>query len=55
MVPALRTPTPCSVEVGVRGSVAKMNYEMSLATPLAKPVGFATAALTGGFSLQWSF
>lgn len=41
--------------LGVRGSVAKMNYEMSLATPLTKPVGFATAALTGGFSLQWSF
>ncbi|MBG7618777.1 ShlB/FhaC/HecB family hemolysin secretion/activation protein [Herbaspirillum sp. AP02] len=41
--------------LGLRGSLAKMSYEISLATPLARPDGFATAALTGGFSLQWSF
>jgi hemolysin activation/secretion protein len=39
----------------LRGSVAKLNYDMFVATPLAKPQGFQTAAVTGGFNLQWSF
>lgn len=41
--------------LGLRGSVAKLNYDMFVATPLAKPQGFQTAAVTGGFNLQWSF
>lgn len=41
--------------LGLRGSLSKLSYDLFLATPLAKPKGFATAAVTGGFSLQWGF
>lgn len=41
--------------LGLRGSVSKLSYEMFVATPLAKPQGFQTAAVTGGFNLQWAF
>ncbi|WP_157178759.1 ShlB/FhaC/HecB family hemolysin secretion/activation protein [Herbaspirillum rubrisubalbicans] len=41
--------------LGLRGSLFKLSYEMFLATPLSKPQGFNTAALTGGFNLQWTF
>ncbi|KAF1042187.1 MAG: Hemolysin transporter protein ShlB [Herbaspirillum frisingense] len=41
--------------LGLRGSLYKLSYDMFVATPLAKPDSFTTAAVTGGFSLQWSF
>ncbi len=41
--------------LGLRGSLFKLSYEMFVATPLAKPQGFQTAAVTGGFNLQWAF
>lgn len=41
--------------LGLRGSLSKLSYDLFLATPLVKPQGFATAAVTGGFSLQWGF
>lgn len=41
--------------LGWRGSVDKLGYELFVAAPLARPNGFATGALTGGFSLQWSY
>ncbi|BEV14769.1 ShlB/FhaC/HecB family hemolysin secretion/activation protein [Herbaspirillum sp. DW155] len=41
--------------LGLRGSLFKLSYEMFVATPLAKPAGFQTAAVTGGFNLQWAF
>lgn len=41
--------------LGLRGNLGKLSYDMFVATPLAKPQGFQTAAVTGGFNLQWAF
>lgn len=41
--------------LGLRGSVTRLSYEMFVGTPLSKPQGFQTAAVTGGVNLQWTF
>ncbi|EJN04713.1 hemolysin activation/secretion protein [Herbaspirillum sp. YR522] len=41
--------------IGLRGALYKLSYDAFLATPLARPDHFATARVTGGFSLAWAF
>jgi len=41
--------------IGLRGSLSRLSYDLFVAVPLARPEGFATAPVTGGFNLQWNF
>jgi hemolysin activation/secretion protein len=41
--------------IGMRGVFWKMSYDAFIATPLSKPEGFRTAAVTGGFSINFAF
>ncbi len=41
--------------LGWRGSLDKLGYELFVATPLARPAGWASASVTGGFNLQWTY
>ncbi|MBP0597390.1 ShlB/FhaC/HecB family hemolysin secretion/activation protein [Herbaspirillum sp. LeCh32-8] len=41
--------------IGLRGALWKASYDAFVATPLNKPEGFRTAAVTGGFSLVFAF
>lgn len=41
--------------IGLRGAFWKMSYDAFIATPLNKPEGFRTAAITGGFSINLAF
>jgi len=41
--------------IGLRGALWKVNYDAFIATPLNKPDGFRTAAVTGGFSINVAF
>ncbi|WP_083444812.1 ShlB/FhaC/HecB family hemolysin secretion/activation protein [Herbaspirillum rhizosphaerae] len=41
--------------IGLRGALWKSGYEVFIATPIRKPEGFRTAAVTGGFSINLSF
>src|SRR5450830_210766 len=41
--------------IGLRGAFWKVSYDAFIATPLNKPEGFRTAAVTGGFSINFAF
>ena len=41
--------------IGLRGQLWKVGYDAFIATPLLKPEGFKTAAVTAGFSLNLAF
>ena len=41
--------------IGLRGALWKANYDAFIATPLIKPEGFRTVAVTGGFSVNFAF
>jgi hemolysin activation/secretion protein len=41
--------------IGLRGAFWKVNYDAFIATPLNRPEGFRTAAVTGGFSINLAF
>ncbi|WP_155835211.1 ShlB/FhaC/HecB family hemolysin secretion/activation protein [Herbaspirillum sp. RV1423] len=41
--------------IGLRGAFWKVGYDAFIATPLDRPEGFRTVAITGGFSLNISF
>lgn len=41
--------------IGLRGVSWKVNYDAFIATPLNKPEGFRTAAVTGGFNIDLAF
>jgi len=41
--------------IGLRGALWKVSYDAFIATPLNRPEGFRTAAVTGGFSINFAF
>jgi len=41
--------------IGLRGAFWKVSYDAFIATPLNRPEGFRTAAVTGGFSINLAF
>ena len=43
------------VALGVRGAFKGLNYDLFVATPIAKPEGYRTAKVTGGVSLNFGF
>jgi hemolysin activation/secretion protein len=43
------------VALGLRGGYRDLSYECFVAAPLDKPRQFATADVTGGFNLNWSY
>jgi hemolysin activation/secretion protein len=43
------------VALGVRGAFKGLNYDLFVATPIAKPEGYRTSKVTGGVNLNFSF
>jgi hemolysin activation/secretion protein len=41
--------------IGLRGTWKSLTYDVFAGSPIRKPEGFATAHVTGGFNLNWSF
>lgn len=45
----------CGAVLGLRGQWSKVQYDLSIGTPISKPRAFPTSPWSVGFSLHWSF